>query len=522
MISPLAEAALTVGFGALAGGVTNAVAIWMLFHPRDPVRLFGRRIGWLHGAIPKNQARLARAMGRTVATQLLTATDLERMLTQPDFRAAFHERLRAALDTVLDQPRPSLRELLPAPLAGEAEKLLLAAAGEAATRLDDYLAGEEFRDSARGVASTIAERIRDRPIEELLTPERERALGERVERWIAETVAGPGFETALRESIDRIAERVLRDDRTFQDVLPAGLVAAAERGIAAYLPLVLERLGRLLDEPDARRRLEQALHGILDRFMSDLRFHQRIVAAVLITPETVDRVLRVIEDEGAERLSELLREEEVREAMARGVNDAIVEFLGRPVTSVLGAHDEPAVIEAKHAVAEAALRVARHEATREFLIAKLRDALGAAERRTWGDLLGALPPERIADAIVAAARDPRARDVYARALERAARAVMDRPIGRPGALLPDDAADRIENAVAAPIWDWTTAQVPLVAARIDIASRVEEKVLEFPPERLEELVRGVTERELVLIIHLGYVLGAIVGLALVALRSVLN
>ena len=40
---------------------------------------------------------------------------------------------------------------------------------------------------------------------------------------------------------------------------------------------------------------------------------------------------------------------------------------------------------------------------------------------------------------------------------------------------------------------------------------VEEKVLGFSLERIEEIVRNTTQRELDLIIRLGYVLGAMVG-----------
>ena len=55
--------------------------------------------------------------------------------------------------------------------------------------------------------------------------------------------------------------------------------------------------------------------------------------------------------------------------------------------------------------------------------------------------------------------------------------------------------------------------------RIDVARRVEEKVLDFPTARMEELVRRVTDRELKLIVRLGYVLGAFIGIVLVAVDA---
>ncbi|MBI3081577.1 MAG: DUF445 family protein, partial [Gemmatimonadetes bacterium] len=49
-------------------------------------------------------------------------------------------------------------------------------------------------------------------------------------------------------------------------------------------------------------------------------------------------------------------------------------------------------------------------------------------------------------------------------------------------------------------------------AQLDVEAMVEQKVLGFSMERLEQIVRQTTQRELDLIVRLGYVLGAMVGL----------
>jgi uncharacterized membrane protein YheB (UPF0754 family) len=96
---------------------------------------------------------------------------------------------------------------------------------------------------------------------------------------------------------------------------------------------------------------------------------------------------------------------------------------------------------------------------------------------------------------------------------------LDRPIGKPARWFPEDGPARIEAALGDPIWEWLQTQVPAVVERIDVARRVEEKVLHFPTAKMEEIVRRVTDRELRLIVRLGYVLGAVIGLLLVAMNS---
>jgi uncharacterized membrane protein YheB (UPF0754 family) len=101
-------------------------------------------------------------------------------------------------------------------------------------------------------------------------------------------------------------------------------------------------------------------------------------------------------------------------------------------------------------------------------------------------------------------------------------ALLDRPVGRPSRWLPSQAPARIEEVVGDPLWTWLQTQVPDLVQRIDVARRVELKVLEFPTRSMEDLVRRVTDRELKLIVKLGYVLGAVIGVVLLVVQALLG
>jgi uncharacterized membrane protein YheB (UPF0754 family) len=506
------QVGLSILIGAIAGGTTNAIAVWMLFHPYEPPRFFRWRIRLLQGAIPKNNARLAASLGRTVGNKLLTSEDLARTVNEPGFREAFDERLSGFLRSAFEDRRGSLAEMLSPALYAEVKSLLGEVTATLLNRLDAYLASDDFHATARGWVEDLAEEVRDKPLSELLTPEREQALSGAVERWIGDAVGGDGFNVVVGDTIDRAAERVLEPGRTFQQMLPVGLIAAVERAIAGYLPIALEKLGGLLEDPEARRRVERVLHELLDRFMRDLKFHQRIVAALVITPETIDKVLKAVEAEGAAKISELLHDPAIRDAMARGVNNAIVDFLQKPVTTVLGEPGDASVEEAKGTLQSWALSLARDPRTSEFLVEKLQNSLNSAERRTWGDLFRHVPPEKAADAIVSAARSERARTFYRDTSSKLVELILHRQIGRLGDHVPPDAPARLEKALLPPMWKWVQEQVPQIAQRIDIAGKVERKILDFPMDQIEQLIKGVIDRELRLIIRLGYVLGAGIGL----------
>ena len=236
----------------------------------------------------------------------------------------------------------------------------------------------------------------------------------------------------------------------------------------------------------------------------------------------LDRVLDTIERDGAERLSGMLREQAIQDAMARGVNDAIVDFLRRPVSSVLGDPEDPTVAEAQETLTGWAVGVARDPATRGFLVEKLETALDKAGDRTWGEVLEKVPPDTLSRWLVSAARSEAAIGLFRRWANRAAHTLLDKRIGKPADWLPADAPQRIEVAIGDPLWGWLQTQVPDVVHRINVAGRVEEKVLNFPTAKMEELVKRVTDREMKLIVRLGYVLGAVVGSVLVVMQMIWN
>ncbi len=519
MNDEIVRALVTIGVGALAGGVTNTIAIWMLFHPYEAPRIGRWRIRFLQGAVPKNQPRLAAAIGRTVGNRLLTSEDLQRTFTNVEFRSAFDQRLGVFVEEILERERGSLRGLIPPGLMKELEPVIEEAVELGLSRLSEYLASERFEESMHRRADDLVRAIADEPIRGVLTPARGAALEAAVQDWLQNAVESEDFQHALSDYLERGSRRLLAPGRTFEEILPLGLVGAVEKAIASYLPLAIERLGKLLDDRGARAKLEATIHDLLHRFLKDLKFHQRVVARLVVTEDTVDKVLDTIEREGAERLSELLRDEAVQNAMAKGVNEAIVDFLRRPVTSVLGEADEPSVVEARGTLQGWVLGMARDPGTREFVVEKLHEGLEKAGARTWGEVLERVPRERVAEWLVDAARSDAAGKACREAAHRLVTVLLDRPIGTPARWMPEGAPDRIEGALGDPVWEWLQTQVPDVVQRLDVARRVEEKVLEFPTPKMEELVRKVTDRELKLIVRLGYVLGAVIGVLLVGVNA---
>lgn len=357
MSPALQEFLLSVAIGTIAGGVTNAIAVWMLFHPYE------RRWG-LHGAIPKNKARLAKSIGKTVGEKLLTPKDLLDELHRAGFRDTLDDKLAGVIAQLLEVERGSLRELLPPAVLGEVERAL---------------AG--------------------------LGP----AVGERVAAW----TATPAFEVRVREALTRLRAEV--GDRPVSEVL----TESRRRELAAQ---AAELAAQLLEES---------------------------------------------------------RNAESRSAAAR--------------------------------LGDAVLRLAGEERTKAFVERAVHDALGRAGTRTWSDVLDTIGEDVVVRWMLEAARSPRVQQLAAEGATTGATALLDRPIGRPARFLADDAAARLGAMAGPALWQWMERELPKVVEQLDIPAIVERKVLGFSTARIEEIIRGVTQRELTMIVNLGYLLGAVIG-----------
>lgn len=506
----LLSAVVTIVFGALAGGLTNAVAIWMLFHPYQP-RGLGRLK--LQGAIPKNKPRLAKTIGRTVGERLLTSEDLAQQLSAPGLRDAFDAAIGDFVASLLETERGSLRTELPPQLLSEVEQALGGLGTMLADRLVAYADSPSFRDGVADLQARLTREVGDRPIGELLTPERRGALRHYVEHWVADAVMNPEMEDTIAQWLDRQVVRFAADRTPLLERLPSSLVAAVEKEIAGYLPLAIDRITGALSNPASRRNIQRSLHRLFEGFIKNLLIHERLVARLVVTEKTFARLLETVERDGVEHVTKLLEEPEVRSEVARSVNEAVVKFLRRP----LAEHLENLGPERVHAITETIrghiVDALRDESTRAYAFEKVDVALAAAETRTWSDVLKHVEPDRAADWLSAALRSNQARSWVAEGTRAAVTSLLDRPIGTPAQRLPDGSQERIRAALAPILWDWIQRQVPGIVAQLDIRSIVEEKVLSFSLERIEQIVRTTTQRELDLIVRLGYALGAIVGAA---------
>ena len=83
--------------GAVIGYCTNYIAVKMLFYPRNEVKVWGHKVPFTPGAIPKGKPRLAKTVGSVVANTLLTEEDIKQRILSPETEEAVVDKIMEEL-----------------------------------------------------------------------------------------------------------------------------------------------------------------------------------------------------------------------------------------------------------------------------------------------------------------------------------------------------------------------------------------------------------------------------------------
>lgn len=192
---------------AVIGYCTNYIAVKMLFRPRTEKHIFGKRIPFTPGIIPKNKPRLARALGAAVGEQLLTGDDLRTAFASEKTAGAAADKLTEALFSekpLGESVKGILGEENAQTARDRAQSMIVEKACEKIREAD--ISGLIVREGSAAVkekvaGSMLAMFVNDDLIASLASP-----LAAKIEGYLANS-APEAISKAVGEEIDRVSER---------------------------------------------------------------------------------------------------------------------------------------------------------------------------------------------------------------------------------------------------------------------------------------------------------------------------
>ena len=85
--------------GAVIGGITNSIAIKMLFRPINPVKIGNFTLPFTPGVIPKEKARIAHKVGEVISEELLNEEVLKKWLLKEEI----FKQIESAIENYLHE-----------------------------------------------------------------------------------------------------------------------------------------------------------------------------------------------------------------------------------------------------------------------------------------------------------------------------------------------------------------------------------------------------------------------------------
>jgi uncharacterized membrane protein YheB (UPF0754 family) len=492
------------------------LAIWMLFHPYQPIKVFGITV-WPQGMIPRHRERLAQSIGKAVGNELVSQETVFNALFETDFfQRKVEGFVTAYTDELLSTVYPSFIDALPAGarapvldtifllqyrLAEYITALLKSA--ETAAAIERFVGQQVDELLARRLADTVSEEAFDQVL---------RFIEERFQRLVSEA----GFATKVRDFVSGRLDDLARSDTTLAEMFTPDTVAFIKDRINRQVSPIVHELADIATSQGTRKQIGTLIKREVDEYYEHLSLFKKIfISRERIHREVDDLVNKTL----PKRIEEYLRGEAFEQQAQTFLGSTIENVLARPLNGMIGQIEPERLELIKTQVADRILELVQSPRLTISVSAYATDALSGLRPKTLHALLLQLNPdsaERVKSFLTKSLLSFVSRDDTARTINSILTAQVERlliaPIGKLGDHLSEHSVKRATDTLVERVTAAARQRLPAAIAEFDVGGLVRQKVSEYPVEKLESLILSVAQHHLKTIELFGAVIGFFIGL----------
>lgn len=499
------------GFGAAW------LAIWMLFHPYQPVKLFGLTV-WPQGMIPRHREKLAESIGNAVGNELVSQQTVFDALFETSF---FHSKVEDFVgnytNDLLAKVYPSFIDALPS----QARAPILDTISALQYRLAEYIAAMLKSEETTEAISAFV----DRQIDELLARRVGDTLSEdqfnKILQFVQERFARLANQAGLEEKIGNFVsgrlDDLARSNATLAETFTPETIAFIKERIDSQVPPIVHHLADIATSQNTRKQIGALIKLEVDEYYEQLS----LIKKIFISRERIHReVDELVNKTLPRRIEEYLRGPAFEQEAEAFLNATIDNVLARPIATLVGQIESDKFDSIKQQITSRILEMAKSEELSVSVSTYVREALERFRPQTLGAALQQIDPDSIQRAkqfltrslIGLLSRDDTARTInliLSSQIER----LLVAPIGRLGDHVSRHSMERASKALVERITFAARERLPTAIAEFDVGGLVRKKVSDYPVEKLEALVLSVAKHHLKTIEIFGAVIGFFIGVA---------
>lgn len=265
--------------GAVIGYITNWLAIKMLFRPREAKYIFGMKLPFTPGLIPKEKSRIANKVGETVGTHLLNSDSLSKALKDDKIKAKFNEVAKEKINQVINS-NSTLEDSLKNTLGENYYALKENMINNIAKTILESIKEEEFKNKVKFyIVDSIKEGLNKRP-EKIIDFINSNKFREVIINTLEEEKTRDIIGKALLKEVKTLG----KEDLTIEEVIPENIKPYIEEYVKSQKDTLVDIIKNLLRDDEVSHKIKSAINdnipSIVSMFLSGDVIYGKLVSLV--------------------------------------------------------------------------------------------------------------------------------------------------------------------------------------------------------------------------------------------------
>lgn len=265
--------------GAVIGYITNWLAIKMLFRPREAKYIFGMKLPFTPGLIPKEKSRIANKVGETVGTHLLNSDSLSKALKDDKIKAKFNEVAKEKINQVINS-NSTLEDSLKDTLGENYYALKENMINNIAKTILESIKEEEFKNKVKFyIVDSIKEGLNKKP-EKIIDFINSNKFREVIINTLEEEKTRDIIGKALLKEVKTLG----KEDLTIEEVIPENIKPYIEEYVKSQKDTLVDIIKNLLRDDEVSHKIKSAINdnipSIVSMFLSGDVIYGKLVSLV--------------------------------------------------------------------------------------------------------------------------------------------------------------------------------------------------------------------------------------------------
>ncbi|MDU5881073.1 MAG: DUF445 family protein [Clostridium perfringens] len=479
--------------GAVIGYITNWLAIKMLFRPREAKYIFGMKLPFTPGLIPKEKSRIANKVGETVGTHLLNSDSLSKALKDDKIKAKFNEVAKEKINQVINS-NSTLEESLKNTLGENYYALKGNMINNITNTILESIQEEEFKNKVKFyIVDSIKERLNKEP-EKIIDFINSNKFREVIINTLGEEKTRDIIGKALLKEVKTLG----KEDLTIEEVIPENIKPYIEEYVKSQKDTLVDIIKNLLRDNEVSHKIKSAINdnipSIVSMFLSGDVIYGKLVSLV----------------------DKSLSEEENKEYICDAALAFVHESMKKKVSDVINTVGEEKLEVISDALGDKISKKINTEENIDSIISKLNCKISSFN--SYEEIIKVLFNDYeniLIDNIDSMISQIINNNQLSGEISKIIEKVFDKFLQNS---LNDICYNKqnLENSIMSILDnlynDFVENKSAKVLEIVDISSIVEEQINAFEVDYAEEIIIGIANKELKAITWLGALLGGILGI----------